>query len=210
MKITSQDIQEAEKRIKSLVNDAYTYVIKNKSCLSNVVENKKFAKKHGLEYLGSGAYRIAFRYKNIVVKVTRYENDTWAIMEEVDIWNAIRKDRRTYIKALFNPILNHGLINITFKKKTVTLAYSFSPYVTPLEGNTGKISNVYNEIRNFADLLFPDCHIGNYGIIGGLPVIIDYQNDEIEMYSPEYTSERIKSLLRKHYKKMKKLATVAA
>lgn len=210
MKITSHDIQEAGNRIKPLIKDAYTILNKTPNSLSNIIENKKFAKKYDLQYLGSGAYRVAFKYKDIVVKVTRHEDSTYNVLSEVETWNSIRKDKRTYIKALFNPILHHGLIKVKYCGDTVEHAYSISPYVTPLLGNTKTVNSTYKTIRKFADLLFCDCHSGNYGIIDGLPVIIDYQEDEIDMHQTKDASNHIKNLLQEHYKKIKKLSKVAA
>jgi hypothetical protein len=218
-KITSKEIQEATKLITTFVEICYNLKSLKQSFLADFLENKKLAKRHGLKLLGSGAYRVAYQYNNIVIKIHRREGCEHEILEEVENWNRIKKIRVPHVKALFNPILYNGVIKCKTNLDNHDHHFSISPYVTPLYGNIKKVNKMYKLVQRFAGFLFSDDHSGNFGILNGLPVIIDYQNDDIDCYSNKIDRvidknpkvvKKVKTLLTKQYNHMKKLAAVAA
>jgi hypothetical protein len=210
-KITSKEIQEAVSKINAFIQDLY----KDKF---NPFD-KKLIKNNGLKLLGAGVYRVAYRYKNLVIKIHQNMYNSEDIIDEVYSWEKVRKFRLNSIKALFNPILTHGRVEVNVDDEKHYHYYSISPLVTPLMGNKNKTDKIYKLARNFADILFCDSHCGNYGIVNGMPVIIDYQDHDLEMvknnifnyiHTDKKVVAQVKSKLTSHYKFMKKLATVAA
>lgn len=128
------------------------------------------SKKFGLQNIGSGVYRIAYRYKDLVIKTHLDYNDKESIESEVESWQEIRI-RSSPAVALFNPILKAGMI----KQNKKELVYSISPYVLPFDSNKLKAGKHFHKYWDFIETIVTDSHAGNIGIFNALPICIDYQ-----------------------------------
>jgi hypothetical protein len=193
-------MQEASRLTERLL----TYAARTSQYENYIDKLNTGSKKFGLKEIGSGVFRVAYRYKDLVIKTHLDYNDKESIETEVESWQEIRI-RSSPAVALFNPILKAGMVK--WKKKE--LLYSISPYVLPFESNKLKAGKDFNKYWEFIETLIPDSHVGNIGIFNSLPIIIDYQ-DVMECDFDSISTTLIpRSLRQKLSRNKKQLLTLA-
>jgi hypothetical protein len=186
IKISSKDIQEASKKFETFLKDvAKNY--KNSELSVYRPDDKTLAKTHGLTYLGAGCYRVAYKYKNVVIKTHLYEYSKHDITNEKNIWN---KHKHSLTSAIINPVL--FCKTITFKQADLKIAYSISPYVRPHSG--AKKIHKHKNYRSLFDVVsnaIYDGHSGNIGILNKLPILIDYQDGRIKFNTVDLSNKDV-------------------
>lgn len=202
IKITSKDIQEASKVFRKFLNKVIQK-FENTDDTYYFPDDKALAKKFGLTYLGAGVYRVAYKYKNIVIKTHLGYQETENITTEYNVW---KEHKQNVLSAVLNPILYCELADY----KGSRVAFSISPYVIPLDNSKDSDRHKhYGSIRNYTEDAICDGHSGNLGILNKLPVLIDYQ-DSFNPYFGGFLSPTQMNLIRKQYKFIQKLCLKAS
>jgi hypothetical protein len=201
IKITSKDIQEAATVFRKFMRRVVTIEAKT-DCYEP--DNKKLAKKFGLKYLGSGVYRVAYKYKNMVIKTHLGFSSTEDIISEYDVWKHHKNDM---VGASLNPILFCS----DYTDRHAYIAFSISPYVIPLDRSKPCHRNKkhFHHLKNVISNAICDGHSGNIGIINKLPVLIDYQDSFYSDFVRSKLSKEETSLMRKQHKVLSKLCLKA-
>ena len=173
IKISSKDIQEASEKFETFLKDVVENYLKSELCVYRP-DDKKLATKHGFKCLGAGCYRVAFKYKNVVLKTHLHTGSKRDITNEKNIWN---KHKHSLTSAIINPVL--FCKTLTFKK--CDIAYSVSPYVKTHDGakKIDKHKNYTKLLRVVSNAIY-DGHTGNIGILNKLPILIDYQEGSVK------------------------------
>lgn len=207
IKISSKDIQAASQLFQNFLKDVVkSYVESDGSCYEP--DNKELAKKYGIKYLGAGVYRVAFKYKNLVLKTHLDIDETDNITIEHRVWNYYKND---IMSATLNPVL----FCKKFKIKTVDygyvhIAYSISLYVLPhLKAKPSNKHKQYTRIKTIVSNTIFDGHPGNIGVLNKLPVLIDYQFNSFIPPSKERITKEQYSLIQKQHKALKLLCSKA-
>lgn len=196
IKISSKDIQEASKKFETFLEKV---VANYKKSELNVYrpDDKLLAKTHGFKYLGAGCYRIAFKYKNIVIKTHLHHDGSSDITEEHSLWN---RNKRYLSSSILNPVLLCKTLK--FKKEDLCISYSISPFVRThkLATATEKHKKYKKFLSLVSDAIF-DGHTGNIGVLNKLPILIDYQDGDVSFDHDDLDTNEI-NLFKKQRNKL--------
>ena len=207
IKISSKDIQAASVVFKNFLKEVVKcYENSGGNCYEP--DNKELAKKHGIKYLGAGVYRVAFKYKNLVLKTHLELDETESITTEYEVWKYYKKN---VMSATLNPVLFCKSFEVkTLDYGHVYIAYSISLYVLPhMKAKPTNKHKHYTKIKNMVSEIISDGHTGNIGVLNKLPVLIDYQFNDFHPPSKDHIPKEHYSLIEKQHKNLLLLCSKA-
>lgn len=153
------------------------------------LEGKEVAKNNGWKLLGCGIHRCAFKYKpDSVVKIAFSGSDTArnANKYEVSAYSIAEPS----VKEFINPI---SAFSPSYKWVTMPLVKTFD-YPKQAE-QAREVRRALLTKLDIAGAYCKDVHLGNIGVLGGEPVLIDYGfGMECRVVKPieQYKKEKVK------------------